>query len=64
MTAVEIFAKMGKSNIARSDLMHQMKLFRTRQAPFDIELGKYELPISWWISMEDNFMREKIIWYN
>ena len=35
--------------------MHQMKLFRTRQIPFNIDLGKNELPISWWISMEDNF---------
>jgi hypothetical protein len=37
--------------------MHQMKLFHKHQALFDIELGKNEL-ISWWISMEDNFMRE------
>ena len=55
LTADEIFKKMGKSNSERSELMHQMKLFRTRQIPFDINLGNTELPISWWMSMEDNF---------
>jgi hypothetical protein len=55
LTADKIFEKMGKSNSARRELMHQMKLYRTRQIPFDIDLGSTELPISWWISMEDNF---------
>jgi hypothetical protein len=46
--------------------MHQIKLFRTRQAPFDIELGETELPISWWTSMEDNFHKgeDYLVQYN
>ena len=46
MTADGIFEKMGKSNAARKELMHQMKLFCKHQILFDIELGKTELPIS------------------
>ncbi|CAI2186510.1 4946_t:CDS:2 [Funneliformis geosporum] len=38
---------MGKSNRKRSELMQQMKLFYKCQIPFDIELGKTELPISY-----------------
>ena len=55
LTANEIFEKLGKSNRERNELMHQMKLFCKRQILFDIELGKTELPISWWIFMKDNF---------
>lgn len=55
MTADEIFKKMGKSNTARKELMHQMKLFRIREKPFDIDLGDTELLSTWWFSIEDNF---------
>jgi hypothetical protein len=55
MTADEIFEKMGKSKSARKELMHQMRNYRTRQEPFDIELGDTEFPTIWWLSMEDNF---------
>lgn len=55
MTADGIFEKMGKSKSARKELMHQMKKYRTRQEPFDIELGNTEFPTTWWLSMEDNF---------
>ena len=50
---------MGKTNYERKELMHQMKLYRTRQKPFDIDLGDSEFPITWWSSMEDNFSKEK-----
>ncbi|CAI2186635.1 17510_t:CDS:2, partial [Funneliformis geosporum] len=40
LTADENFKKLGKSNGKRSELMQQMKLFRKRQIPFDIELEK------------------------
>ncbi len=57
MTADEIFKKMGKTNIARKELMHQMKLYRSREKPFDIELGATEHPTTWWVSMEDCFSK-------
>jgi len=47
MTADEIFKKMGKTNIARKKLMHQMKLYRSRKKLFDIELGVTEHPTTW-----------------
>ena len=50
---------MGKTNYERKELMHQMKLYRTRQKPFDIDLGDSEFPITWWSSMENNFSKEK-----
>ena len=50
---------MGKTNYERKELMYQMKLYRTRQKPFDIDLGDSEFPITWWSSMEDNFSKEK-----
>jgi hAT family C-terminal dimerisation region len=55
LTADEIFKKIGKSDDERRELMYQMKLYRKRQIPFDIKLGKDELPINWWFSIEDNF---------
>jgi len=42
MTADEIFKKMGKTNIARKELMYQMKLYRSREKLFDIELSTTE----------------------
>jgi hypothetical protein len=59
LTADDIFKNMGKTNYERKELMHQMKLYRTRQKPFDIDLGDSEFPITWWSSMEDNFSKEK-----
>jgi hypothetical protein len=59
MTADDIFKKMGKSNVERKELMHQMKLYRIRQKPFDIDLGASEFPATWWFSMEDNFPKGK-----
>lgn len=50
---------MGKTNSARKELMHQMKLYRTRQKPFDIDLGASEFPATWWFSMEDSFSEGK-----
>src|SRR4051812_32357315 len=35
--------------------MHQIKLYRSREKPFDIELSSTELPTTWWVSMEDCF---------
>ena len=55
MTADKIFEKIGKSKVARKELMHQMKLFRTREKPFDIDLGNAELLSTWWFSIEDSF---------
>ena len=55
MTADGIFEKMGKPNVARKELMHQMKLYRSREKPFDIELSATESPTTWWISIEDYF---------
>src|SRR6266498_1251302 len=37
--------------------MHQMKLYRLREKPFDIELGATEHPTTWWVSMEDCFSK-------
>jgi hypothetical protein len=59
MTADKIFEKMGKSKAARKELMHQMKKYRTRENPFDIDLGETEFPTTWWFSMEDNFPKGK-----
>jgi hypothetical protein len=59
LTADDIFKNMGKTNYERKELMHQMKLYRTRQKPFDIDLGDSEFPITWWSSMENNFSKEK-----
>ena len=59
MTADEIFKKMGKTNIARKELMHQMKLYRSCEKPFDIELGATEHPTTWWVSMEDCFSKRE-----
>jgi hypothetical protein len=59
LTADDIFKNMGKTNYERKELMHQMKLYRTRQKPFDIDLSDSEFPITWWSSMEDNFSKEK-----
>ncbi|PKB96716.1 hypothetical protein RhiirA5_385157 [Rhizophagus irregularis] len=55
MTADEIFKKMGRSNYARKELMHQMKLFCKCEKPFDVELGDTEFLTTWWISIEDSF---------
>ena len=57
MTADKIFKKMGKTNIARKELMYQMKLYRSREKLFDIELGATEHPTTWWVSMEDCFSK-------
>ena len=59
MTADKIFEKMGKSNSARKELMYQMKLFRKREKPFDIELGDTEFLTIWWISIEDSFPKRE-----
>ncbi len=47
MTADEIFKKMEKTNIARKKLMHQMKLYRSHEKLFDIELGITEYLTTW-----------------
>ena len=47
--------KMGKSNNERRELMHQMKQYRVREIPFDIEISASETPCTWWFSLEDNF---------
>jgi len=45
MAADDIFKKMGKSNAARKELMHQIKLYRIRQRPFDIDLGDSDIQL-------------------
>lgn len=50
-----MFMKMGKRNIERCELMHQMKKYRTREKPFDIKASVSETPYTWWFSLEDNF---------
>ena len=59
MTADEIFKNMGNSNAARKELMHQMRLYRMREKPFDTDLGITKIPTTWWISIEDNFLKGK-----
>ncbi|CAB4479826.1 unnamed protein product [Rhizophagus irregularis] len=55
ITADEIFMKMGKNNAERKELMYQMKKYRYREEPFDIEIGATETPYTWWFSIEDSF---------
>ena len=50
---------MGKNNSERKELMHQMKKYRKREEPFDIEVGETETPDEWWSSLEDNFPQDK-----
>ncbi|CAB4404603.1 unnamed protein product [Rhizophagus irregularis] len=40
MVADEIFMKMGEKNAERKELMHQMKQYRKREKPFDIEIDE------------------------
>ena len=35
--------------------MYQMKKYRNREKPFDIELGAIETPHTWWFSLENSF---------
>src|SRR4051812_37300070 len=51
--------KMGKNNAERKELMHQMKKYRTREKPFDIEIGIAETPYTWWFSIEDSFPKDE-----
>jgi hypothetical protein len=51
--------KMGGKNGERKELMHQMKKYRKREDPFDIEVGEVETPDEWWSSLEDNFPQDK-----
>ena len=51
--------KMGKSKSERRDLMHQMRQYRKRENPFDIEVGIDEIPYTWWFSLEDSFPKNK-----
>jgi hypothetical protein len=39
--------KMGKKKAERKELMHQMKQYRKREKPFDIEIGDTETPYTW-----------------
>jgi hypothetical protein len=55
MVADDLFMKMGRKNIERRELMFQMKQYRCREKPFDIEIGDSETPYMWWFSLEDNF---------
>ena len=55
MAADSLFENMGKSNTERRELMHQMKKYRVREKPFDIELSTIETPHTWWFSLEDSF---------
>ncbi|PKY58595.1 hypothetical protein RhiirA4_512977 [Rhizophagus irregularis] len=59
MVADEIFMKMGKKNAERKELMHQMKQYRKREKPFDIEIGDTETPYTWWFSIEDSFPKDE-----
>ena len=47
MAADSLFENMGKSNTERRELMHQMKKYRVREKPFDIELSTIETPHTW-----------------
>jgi hypothetical protein len=51
----DFFTKMGINSNERRELMHQMKQYRLRQPPFDIEIGATEIPYTWWFSLEDSF---------
>lgn len=55
ITADEIFMKMGKNNAERKELMYQMKKYRYREEPFDIEIGATETPYTQWFSIENSF---------
>jgi hypothetical protein len=51
--------KMGKTNTERRGLMHQMRQYRKREEPFDVEIGDNEAPYVWWASLEDSFPKDK-----
>ncbi len=55
LLADDIFMKMGKKNSERKELMYQMRKYRKREMPFDIEVGEDETPDDWWSSIEDSF---------
>jgi hypothetical protein len=59
LSADNIFKKMGKSNISRRELLYQMKLYRTREPPFDILYSMSETPLIWWFSLEDSFPKSE-----
>ncbi|CAG8527990.1 9830_t:CDS:2, partial [Scutellospora calospora] len=46
-----------KSNYARKELLYQIKLYRTREKPFDILYSNSETPLIWWFSLEDSFSK-------
>ena len=39
--------------------MHQMRQYRKREEPFDVEIGDDEAPYDWWASLEDSFPKNK-----
>ena len=59
LEADELFMKMGKTNTERRGLMHQMRQYRKREEPFDVEIGDNEAPYDWWASLEDSFPKDK-----
>ncbi|CAG8654959.1 15272_t:CDS:1, partial [Dentiscutata heterogama] len=59
LLANKIFSIMNKSDIARKELLYQMKLYRIREKPFDILYSNSENPIVWWISLEDSFPKNE-----
>ena len=59
MMADEIFIKMGRKKAERKELMHQMKRYRKRENPFDVEMGAVETPYTWWFSIEDSFPKNE-----
>ena len=50
---------MGRSINERHELMHQMRQYRVREPPFDVEIGVTEAPFTWWFSLEDSFSKDE-----
>ncbi|CAG8620266.1 10293_t:CDS:2 [Dentiscutata heterogama] len=51
--------EMNKSDIAKKELLYQMKLYRIREEPFDISYSDSENPSVWWFSLEDCFPKNE-----
>ncbi|CAG8507100.1 7169_t:CDS:2, partial [Gigaspora rosea] len=54
-----LFKEMNKSDIARKELLYQMKLYCAREEPFDISYSDLENPTVWWFSLEDCFPKNE-----
>ncbi|CAG8479254.1 16053_t:CDS:2 [Gigaspora rosea] len=59
LMANELFKEMNKSDIARKELLYQIKLYCVREEPFDILYSDSENPSVWWFLLEDCFPKNE-----